>query len=104
VPAHARTHARTHGALPNVSQKLQATEAQIAEVEQELSSMKEKVANVGRQVFKDFSARLGIKDIHDFHERVAARQSEQGHRRQSILQVVAKATSLIKCVRCAAPA
>ena len=55
-----------------------------------------KVATIGRQVFKDFGARLGIEDIHDFHERVAARQNEQGHRRQSIVENLSKSVNSIK--------
>ena len=47
-------------------------------------------------MFRDFGARLGIKDIHDFHERVAARQNEQGHRRQSIVENLSKSTNSIK--------
>jgi len=69
---------------------------QIEEVETSAAQLDEKVAAIGRAVFEDFSERLGIADIHDFHERVAARQNAQGHRRQSILENLSKSSNSIK--------
>ena len=77
-------------------QIMEENEAKIAELLKEVAAIQAQVDAVGRDVFQDFSDRLGIADIHDFHERVAERQSRQGHRRQSLLEDISKSSNSIQ--------